>query len=172
MPKSTTTSKKAAPVQEEFDMNSMYKTVQDMTTKVKSKCLKNIPEELSEDNDKINSMYESVRDGYVELARARELFGTTLSEFSNVMRRLAEVRAKTNACAEVEPEPAQNENILNEDTQDENAEEEKHADEKEEIPKKKDKSSKKDKKKVESEDEHSEAEPEPEEPKKKDKKKK
>ena len=117
--KPSTTSKKTQNVstEETFDMNVMYKTVQDMSTKLSQYCLKDVPQELPEDREKVNKMYESVRDGYIELSRVRELVGTTLREFGEVMRRLAESRAKANACAEVEPEPPAHENVLNEESQ-------------------------------------------------------
>ncbi len=183
MPKpASSTSTKSKPsssvTEQTFDMSIMYKSFQDMTTKLSQQCLKNIPEELPEDKDKVNKMYEIVRDGYIELSRLKELTGTTLREFSEVMRRLAESRAKANACAEIETEPPQAENVLNDesvvDVEDVESDDEKKADD--EKPKKKDKKEKTDKKKktVEPEEHHSEdePEPEPETKSKKDKKKK
>ena len=81
--KPSSVSKKAqsTSVEETFDMNAMYKTVQEMSTKLTQHCLKNVPQELPEDREKVNKMYESVRDGYIELSRVRELVGTTLREF-------------------------------------------------------------------------------------------
>jgi len=183
--KSTSASKKtqSAPVEETFDMSSMFKTVQDMSTKLSHHCTKNVPIDLPEDRDKVNKMYETVRDGYIELSRVRELVGTTLREFGEVMRRLAESRAKANACAEVEPEPPAHENVLNEESHDEAESDveanEKKAEPEDEKPKKKDKKDKSDKKekkldkkKVDS-DVEEEAEPEPEPaPKSKSKKEK
>jgi hypothetical protein len=117
--KPSTTSKKthSASVDETFVMSVLYKKVQEMSLKLSQHCLKNVPQELPEDRDKVNKMYEFVRDGYIELSRVRELVGTTLREFGEVMRRLAESRAKANACAEVEAEPPAHENVLNEESQ-------------------------------------------------------
>jgi len=163
MPKSSSTKSKQTAQTETFDMNVMYKSVDEMATKLVHHCLKNVPTELPEDKEQVNKMYELVRDGYIELARVRELVGTKLSEFSEVMRRLAESRAKANACAEVESEPQESDNVLKEQT-----EENEHSDE-EDKPKKKSKKSKKEVK-VETEDE--ETEPVVEEPKKSKKSKK
>jgi hypothetical protein len=183
MPKSTQSKSvsKNVVTEQKFDMFSLYKTVEEYTKQFKTHCLSVIPEELPEDNDIVNKLYETVRDGYVELCRFRELVGTTLHEFSGVMRRVAEHRAKVNTCAEVENEPSSKENVLDEQSDDnpsgenhnvsdDNSDtEQKTAPEPvvEEKPKKKSKKEAK----VESEDE---AQPEPvvEEKPKKDKKSK
>ena len=125
MPKSTqsksTQSKSVSKnnvTEQKFDICSLYKTVEEHTKQFKIHCLSVIPEDLPEDNDIVNKLYETVRDGYVELCQFRELVGTTLHEFSDVMRRVAEHRAKVNACVEVENEPVSKENVLDEQTDD------------------------------------------------------
>ena len=120
MPKSTQSKSvsKNNVTEQKFDMFSLYKTVEEHTKQFKTHCLSVIPEELPEDNDIVNKLYETVRDGYVELCRFRELVGTTLHEFSGVMRRVAEHRAKVNACVEVENEPPSKENVLDQQSDD------------------------------------------------------
>jgi len=168
-------SKKSKSVNEEFNMADMYKSVEEITSKLKSHCISHVPEKLPEDKDTLNKLFESVRDGYVELCRLREHIGTSLRDFTEVMNRMAESRAKANACAEVEQSPKETENVLSENlgaSDNEDNTNNTHNVENGEKPKKKDKKKdKKDKKaKVESDAEHSDAEEkeEPKESKKKD----
>ena len=118
MPKLPPTKSKVqtSQVEQQFDMTTMFKSVEDMITKLTNLCLKNVPQELPEDKNEVNKMFELVRDGYVELSRLRELVGTSLNSFSDVLRRLADSRSKANACAEIELEPSQQDNLLNEDS--------------------------------------------------------
>ena len=187
MPKSTK-STPAKTTDEKVDLVTFYQTVESISVKVRTDCLANVPEELPNDNNEVNRLFETIKELYIEFSRLREFFGTSLHSIGEVMRKFALHRAKANACLEPETEPESGENLVNSDNEEVNEPEEK-SDNEDDKPKKKsskDKSEKpveeekpkkssKDKKKEKVESEAEEEKPvEEEKPKKssKDKKKK
>jgi len=182
MPKPTKSNSTKAVSDEKVDLSTFYQTVESISVKVRTDCLANVPEELPNDNNEVNKLFETIKELYIEFSRLREFFGTSLHSIGEVMRKFALHRAKANACLEPETEPESGENLVNSDNEEATEVEEK-SDNENDKPKKKSKDkeeekpkkSSKDKKKEKVESDVEEEKPaEEEKPKKssKDKKKK
>jgi hypothetical protein len=182
MPKSTKSNSTKAVSDEKVDLSTFYQTVETISVKVRTDCLANVPEELPNDNNEVNRLFETIKELYIEFSRLREFFGTSLHSIGEVMRKFALHRAKANACLEPETEPESGENLVNSDNEETNDVDEK-SDNEDDKPKKKSKDkeeekpvevkkSSKDKKKETKVDSDVEEEKPVEEKKSKDKKKK
>ena len=181
MPKSTKSTSAKATSDEKVDLSTFYQTVETLSMKVRTECLANVPEELPNDNNEVNRLFETIKELYIEFSRLREFFGTSLHNIGETMRKFALHRAKANASLEPETEPEPGENVVNSDNE-EKSDNEENSDNEDDKPKKKSKEKpaeeekpkkSKDKKKEKVESDAEEEKPaQVEEKKSKDKKKK